>query len=375
MARLAEEAKWGVEGAAEMDAPQASPAKKSETPELAGESRVNIFIDGADETLEQISERFFRSLKAVGTIGGIGGPITDYDTPEEYQERMREKLEKWMRKEDERQEEREREREKHQAEFDARLHKIGDHEYSGKDLMRMKAWLDDDRNSELFEKGLMDKHGITREEARKRRQASQDYLTILEKERNGEQLTEEEKKLKTSPPSHVAEDIKDLQTMVMRLSGQDYDYKTSSRLSGQTEFSREKSTSAGSDLLVALENEGSISSKAKVNQAYLLSGKQRAGLLTDNERIKLAQLQGDAEVIKEIRELNAQITGKANMHALRSSDDQLLSSTIKAVSLKSAFEQADIAPVPLDAMPPVIKFNQQTVASAKKDPQLGGASF
>lgn len=96
----------------------------------------------------------------------------------------------------------------HQEMWDRQMHRIGDAEYSGAQLHSMHEYLKDDQNADAFEKELMAREGISREEAKKRRANLQEYLTLKEKERNGEKLTPEEKYQLQNPSEGVVQDTK-----------------------------------------------------------------------------------------------------------------------------------------------------------------------
>lgn len=96
----------------------------------------------------------------------------------------------------------------HQEMWDRQMHRIGDAEYSGAQLHSMHEYLKDDQNADAFEKELMAREGISREEAKKRRANLQEYLTLKEKERNGEKLTPEEKYQLQNPSEDVKRDVK-----------------------------------------------------------------------------------------------------------------------------------------------------------------------
>lgn len=102
----------------------------------------------------------------------------------------------------------------HQEMWDRQMHRIGDAEYSGAQLHSMHEYLKDDQNADAFEKELMAREGISREEAKKRRANLQEYLTLKEKERNGEKLTPEERYQLQNPTTEVAGDAKTLNNRV-----------------------------------------------------------------------------------------------------------------------------------------------------------------
>lgn len=102
----------------------------------------------------------------------------------------------------------------HQEMWDRQMHRIGDVEYSGAQLHSMHEYLKDDQNADAFEKELMAREGISREEAKKRRANLQEYLALKEKERNGEKLTPEEKYQLQNPTTEVAADTKKLENRV-----------------------------------------------------------------------------------------------------------------------------------------------------------------
>lgn len=102
----------------------------------------------------------------------------------------------------------------HQEMWDRQMHRIGDAEYSGAQLHSMHEYLKDDQNADAFEKELMAREGISREEAKKRRANLQEYLALKEKERNGEKLTPEEKYQLQNPTTEVAADTKKLENRV-----------------------------------------------------------------------------------------------------------------------------------------------------------------
>jgi hypothetical protein len=92
------------------------------------------------------------------------------------------------------QEEAQKRLEAHRAEWDAKMHLLGGREYSGAELHAMHERLKDPKEQEAFEEDLMETHGITREEARQRRTRLQEYLELMEKQRNGQKLSDEERR-------------------------------------------------------------------------------------------------------------------------------------------------------------------------------------
>jgi hypothetical protein len=123
----------------------------------------------------------------------------------------------------------------HQEMWDRQMHRIGDAEYSGAQLHSMHEYLKDDKNADAFEKELMAREGISREEAKKRRMNVQEYLEIAEKRRSGQTLsTEEERRereLQKDP--HSGKDFRTLNEMGVKTEANDYGYTGGSKQTGQ----------------------------------------------------------------------------------------------------------------------------------------------
>lgn len=123
----------------------------------------------------------------------------------------------------------------HQEMWDRQMHRIGDAEYSGAQLHSMHEYLKDDKNADAFEKDLMSREGITREEAKRRRINAQEYLDILEKQRAGQKLTGEEeskKKALEAEPNH-GKDLRTISEDVVAPERNAYAYTASTGRTGQ----------------------------------------------------------------------------------------------------------------------------------------------
>lgn len=292
------------------------------------------------------------------TIGQPGGGPLYQETPEEKKER--EEQEFWEQMNDLIEEQ-----QKAAREFDEKMHKIGDYEYSGAHLHAMKEWLDDEKNADAFENELMQKNGISKDEAKKRRIAAQDYLAILEKERNGQKLTEEEKRLKANPPGTIAEDIKTLSEKVAAPVGQKYGFTEKSVTTGQTIYSQTSSTVAGDTTIAKMKvAEAAQPTQKDFEQTMLLTQKQKSGLLTDAERAQLNRLQSDPNVIAAVESHFSKMKEQAEATRNQGGGDSLTASTFKSVPLAATFERADNAPIPLDKEP-TLKSDVQKFALAK----------
>lgn len=123
----------------------------------------------------------------------------------------------------------------HQEMWDRQMHRIGDAEYSGAQLHSMHEYLKDDKNADAFEKELMAREGISREEAKKRRMNVQEYLDIAEKERRGQRLSEEEERRKRElqKDPHSGKDFRTLNEMGVKTEANDYGYTDGSKQTGQ----------------------------------------------------------------------------------------------------------------------------------------------
>ena len=295
------------------------------------------------------------------TLGEAGGGPLNQEAPEEKKEREEEEFWEYMHELDE-------EREKAAREFDEKMHKIGNYEYSGKELMAMKKWLDNDQNAEAFENDLMQKHGISKEEAKKRRMNAQEYLKILEKERNSEPLTEEEKRRKRELEPAVAKDIHTLSEWGKK-SGMEYGHKESSITTGQTAISQKSSSTARNETIDSIVSSLKAETATPPNQkdfekTMFLTQKQKTGLLTDAERLQLNMLQSDPNVIAAVGTHFSKMKEQAEAAKTQTTGDSLTASTIKASPLVSTFERADSSPIPLDK-DPVLKSDAQRFAQAK----------
>ena len=92
------------------------------------------------------------------------------------------------------QEEAQKRLEAHRAEWDAQMHRLGDREYSGAELHAMHGCLKDPKEQDALADEIARKEGISKEEAEKRVTQFQEYLTLKEKERNKQELTDAEKR-------------------------------------------------------------------------------------------------------------------------------------------------------------------------------------
>lgn len=192
--------------------PQIAPEDCEPDPLADDTGPIDVFNDGGgkpgkEESADKKSKRFFLELSALNNIGGNGGGPLNQETPEERQARLRAEIDRLFEEVKEREERLERERE-----FDAKMHQIGSYQFSGKELMQMRDWLQDEKHQEEFENDLMTKHGISKEEAKRRRLELQEALELKKKEREGT-LTPEEKRrmeLLLAKPT-VGEDMKIVQ--------------------------------------------------------------------------------------------------------------------------------------------------------------------
>lgn len=101
---------------------------------------------------------------------------------------------------------REERMEQHRMQWDKAMHRIGNREYSGADIHNMWEYLHDEDGAAEFEDSLVQKEGITKEEAKRRRLNLQEYLDLQEKQRNGEKLTEQEEYDIAHPSKEVERD-------------------------------------------------------------------------------------------------------------------------------------------------------------------------
>lgn len=146
--------------------PEDDSAENPAKPFVDLEKPMDLYNAGGsgNKSADQISKERIAEMAVPGdwNIGGNGGgPL--------YRETAEEKKEREEREFFERMQEISEEQEKAAREFDEKMHKIGDHEYSGAHLHAMKEWLDDEKNADAFENELMQKHGISKDEAKKRR--------------------------------------------------------------------------------------------------------------------------------------------------------------------------------------------------------------
>jgi hypothetical protein len=142
----------------------------------------------------------------------------------------------------------------HQEKWDSQMHSIGGHEYSGAQLHSMHEYLKDDKNADAFEQELMSREGITREEAKRRRINAQEYLDILEKQRAGQKLTEEEerkKKALEAEPNH-GKDLRTISEDVVAPERNAYGYTASTGRTGQQDGSLRQSYSSRADMAKTL---------------------------------------------------------------------------------------------------------------------------
>lgn len=133
--------------------------------------------------------------------------------------------------------------EEHARRWDAEMHMLGGKQFSGAELMEMREWMKDERHQQEFEDDLMKREGLSREQARERRQKMQDALDLLEKERRG-RLTEEERlrleKYKNDPV--LGQDMKDAQKR--KDYGVDFMTPKTEQLSDAAHGAMESSTNA-----------------------------------------------------------------------------------------------------------------------------------
>lgn len=219
------------------------------------------------------------------------------------------------------------------AQWDKDMHTIGGHQYSGADLHKINTYLLDANNQEDIEKHLMDTLGISREEAKKRRANLQDLSKLLEKERSGVKLTDEEQKRKQElQTGQAGKDYTLMADKVLGVEGQKYQSTVSAERTGQLSAGMMDSVTAGANII----------------------GEPKAVTSSD---IKVTG------------------TSKANLYSVTENEDDFSKPLIKANALKPAFEKAEASLIPLDSQSEIKKAPAIVVASAVTAPQADGATF
>ncbi|MBE2191478.1 MAG: hypothetical protein IAE63_04795 [Alphaproteobacteria bacterium] len=136
-----------------------------------------------------------------------------------------------------------------QEHWDKQMHTIGGQQYSGKELMKLKDFLAEEDNAQAFDQHLMKKYGVSKEEAKKRREDLQRTLELMEKERN-KKLSEEEKAELESNKNNptIAADLADLKKIEEDGRGIVYSSEHT-EIEAATASETENSTSIRSSLL------------------------------------------------------------------------------------------------------------------------------
>jgi hypothetical protein len=216
--------------------------------EYLGSGVVNVSINNAEiETAQAVVAELYMSDEELAELDNAVSARAV---------QAKEKAKQEDRDRDFYQAEAERKLEEHRAQWDATMHKLGDKEYSGAELHAMHEWLKDEKNQTAYEDEIMQRDGVSREEAKRRRTEIQEYLALMEKQRNNEKLTAEEKLrlevLRNKPT--VQRDAAATDVQIKR--GQNVELNSSNAAMRVGEESA--SVSAGSQNIIAASNTSTI---------------------------------------------------------------------------------------------------------------------
>lgn len=181
-----------------------------------------------------------------------------------------------------------------QKAWDAQMHRIGDMEFSGAELHAMWKYMNDPANDEEIIDAIMaDDPGISREEAKKRRNGAKHFLDLLEKERKGTITAEERKELekeKQKPEN---------QRVIKALSRVKDNFGLNNNSNHIKYYNKTTVESQTGDRRASLSSQTTskldCNQKQKLQEFTALLIKEREGIITDQEKMRLSGYQKNDE--------------------------------------------------------------------------------
>lgn len=227
--------------------------------------------------------------------------------------------------------------------WDERMHIIGGKEYSGEELMAMRDYLQDEKHQQDFEHDLVANEGLTKEEAKQRRQKLQETLDLLEKERRGKLTPEEQLKLdKLNANPTTGQDLANYKSRLIA--------QGSLSLQGENKADvvklRGTSTQAAQQFAKDAAQDIPNTRTDKLEQTLALLDKERQQGLSALERTSLISLKSDSSVGASLKAIErAEIKGLSvaqnNADAIAKDPSALTNKFSSAATLKT-----DVANVP-----------------------------